>query len=70
MLLYFSILASVVALKTPLPPFLPPAAEARFRLIRKLRSLPVVRRRTVRGGSEGLLYLAYAISSKSCNFSS
>jgi hypothetical protein len=57
-LLYFSLLASAMSLKTPLPAYLPPAEKARDRLVSKLRTLPVVRRRIVRGGSEGLLYLA------------
>lgn len=63
-LLYFSLLASALSLKTPMPAYLPPAAEARLALVRKLRSLEVVRRRIVRGGSEGLLYLGYALTMK------
>ncbi|KAM0753945.1 hypothetical protein T439DRAFT_378053 [Meredithblackwellia eburnea MCA 4105] len=63
-LLYFSVLSSAVYLKTPLPAFLPPAAAARDRLVHRLRELPVVQRRIVRGGSEGLLYLAYALQMK------
>ncbi|GAA5842723.1 hypothetical protein JCM11251_002333 [Rhodosporidiobolus azoricus] len=58
-ILYFSILSSAVSLKTPLPAYLPPAAEARERLVAKLRELEVVKRRLVRGGSESLLYFAY-----------
>ncbi|KAM0792546.1 hypothetical protein ACM66B_005213 [Microbotryomycetes sp. NB124-2] len=60
--LYFSLLASALTLKTPLPAFLPPASEARLALVQKLRTLPVVRKRIVRGGSEGLLYLGYALT--------
>ncbi|SCZ97721.1 BZ3500_MvSof-1268-A1-R1_Chr4-3g07406 [Microbotryum saponariae] len=63
-LLYFSLLASASTLKTPMPPFLPPAKEAREHLVKRLRSLPVVKRRLVRGGSEGLLYLGYALTMK------
>ncbi|SCV69070.1 BQ2448_2090 [Microbotryum intermedium] len=63
-LLYFSLLASALTLKTPMPAFLPPAKEAREQLVRRLRSLPVVKRRLVRGGSEGLLYLGYALTMK------
>ncbi|KAK4700985.1 hypothetical protein P7C70_g5252, partial [Phenoliferia sp. Uapishka_3] len=66
-LLYLSVLSSAVSLRTPLPAYLPPAAEARDRLVDRLRQLPIVRRRIVRGGSEGLLYLAYALSNKSSN---
>ncbi|GAA5904128.1 uncharacterized protein JCM6883_002089 [Sporobolomyces salmoneus] len=62
--LYFSLLASAVSLKSPLPPFLPPAAEARQRLVTKLHQLEVVQRRLVRGGSDSLLYLAYVLACK------
>ncbi|GAA5931638.1 uncharacterized protein JCM15063_001523 [Sporobolomyces koalae] len=62
--LYLSVLASAVSLKSPLPPFLPPAAEARQRLVLKLHELEVVQRRLVRGGSESLLYLAYVLAMK------
>ncbi|GAA5865956.1 hypothetical protein JCM8547_002896 [Rhodosporidiobolus lusitaniae] len=58
-ILYFSILSSAVSLKTPLPAYLPPAADARERLVARLHELEVVKRRRVRGGSESLLYLAY-----------
>ncbi|KAK4053138.1 hypothetical protein OIV83_001873 [Microbotryomycetes sp. JL201] len=60
--LYFSLLASALTLKTPLPAFLPPAAQARATLVQKLRTLPVVKKRIIRGGSEGLLYLGYALT--------
>jgi hypothetical protein len=63
-ILYFSLLASALTLKTPLPAYLPPAAEARMTLVCKLRQLEVVKRRIVRGGSEGLLYLGYALTMK------
>lgn len=63
-ILYFSLLASALTLKTPLPAFLPPAAEAQAQLEKKLRDLEVVKKRIVRGGSEGLLYLGYALSMK------
>ncbi|GAA5842118.1 hypothetical protein JCM3766R1_000012 [Sporobolomyces carnicolor] len=62
--LYLSLLASAVSLKSPLPPYLPPAAEARQRLVTKLQQLEVVRRRLVRGGSDSLLYLAYVLAMK------
>ncbi|EPB82598.1 hypothetical protein HMPREF1544_10682 [Mucor circinelloides 1006PhL] len=41
-LLYFYILASAMRLKTPLPPYLPPARKAWESLITRLRQLPVV----------------------------
>ncbi|OAD76278.1 hypothetical protein PHYBLDRAFT_186217 [Phycomyces blakesleeanus NRRL 1555(-)] len=39
-LLYFYLLASALQLKTPLPPYLPPAEKARTRLVSKLQTLP------------------------------
>jgi signal transduction histidine kinase len=42
-LLYFYILASAMRLKTPLPPYLPPARQAWESLIERLRQLPMVR---------------------------
>ncbi|GAA5929392.1 hypothetical protein JCM3775_002329 [Rhodotorula graminis] len=62
--LFLSLLSSAVVLKTPLPAYLPPAAEARQRLVARLRDLDIVRRRLVRGGSESLLYYAYTTSMK------
>lgn len=41
-LLYFYILASAMRLKTPLPPYLPPARMAWESLILRLRQLPIV----------------------------
>ena len=41
-LLYFYILASAMRLKTPMPPYLPPARKAWESLILRLRELPVV----------------------------
>lgn len=62
-ILFFSILASALSLKTPLPAYLPPASQARERLVQRLLQLPVVQNRVVRGeGSEGLLYLAYSVA--------
>ncbi|KAG1458711.1 hypothetical protein G6F46_006619 [Rhizopus delemar] len=46
-LLYFYILASAMRLKTPLPPYLPPAREAWKSLILRLRKLPVVQSKQV-----------------------
>lgn len=61
MLLYFTFLAAAFELKAPVSPFLPPAAHARMRMIEKLYSLPIVKKRIVRGGVESLLYLGYAL---------
>ncbi|BGP68500.1 hypothetical protein NBRC10513v2_001833 [Rhodotorula toruloides] len=44
-ILYLALLSSAVSAKTPLPPFLPPAKQARERLVAKLRDLEVVKRR-------------------------
>ncbi|BGP14019.1 hypothetical protein JCM10213v2_001957 [Rhodosporidiobolus nylandii] len=63
-ILFFSILSSAVSIKQPLPPYLPPAAEARERLVAKIRDLEVVKRRIVRGGSESMLYYAYTTTVK------
>lgn len=46
-LLYFYILASAMRLKTPLPPYLPPARKAWESLILRLRKLPVVQSKQV-----------------------
>ena len=63
-ILYLTLLASVISMQAPLPAYLPPAEEARQRLVQKIRTLPVVKRRVVRGGSEGLLYLGYVLMMK------
>ena len=41
-LLYFYLLASALRLKTPLPPYMPPARKAWQTLLLRLRQLPVV----------------------------
>lgn len=63
-LLYLSLLASNLALKAPLPPYLPPAEEARERFVGKLDSLPIVKRRAVRGTTALLLFYSYALMEK------
>lgn len=63
-LLYLTFLAAAFELKAPMSPFLPPASQSRSRLVARLYSLPVVRNRIVRGGSESLLYLGYALVMK------
>jgi hypothetical protein len=40
--LYFYILASALQLKTPLPPYLPPAEKTRQLLMKKLRKIPLI----------------------------
>jgi hypothetical protein len=50
--LFFWILASAFHLKTPLPPFLPPAEASRLQVLHAIRELPVVKKRTVHGSSE------------------
>ncbi|CCM03886.1 uncharacterized protein FIBRA_06037 [Fibroporia radiculosa] len=62
-ILYFSTLAAAFRLKSPLPPYLPPAEEARLRLVDAIRKLDVVRSRDVRG-SRQLLFFAYALTMK------
>ncbi|KAI8355558.1 hypothetical protein BD560DRAFT_407182 [Blakeslea trispora] len=41
-LLYFYLLASALQLKTPLPPYLPPAEKAREKLMLKLQQMPKI----------------------------
>ncbi|CAG8669812.1 5812_t:CDS:2, partial [Ambispora leptoticha] len=61
-LLYFYVLAAALRLKTPLPPYLPPADQARRRMVKKIRDLPVVRQRVVEGNDEHyIVYYAYAL---------
>ncbi|CAG8581661.1 54_t:CDS:2 [Ambispora gerdemannii] len=61
-LLYFYVLAAALRLKTPLPPYLPPADQARRRMVKKIRDLPVVRQRFVEGNDEHyIVYYAYAL---------
>jgi hypothetical protein len=45
-----------------MPPYLPPAEAARQRLVEAIRSLDVVKRRSVRGGGRHLLFFAYALA--------
>ncbi|THG95980.1 hypothetical protein EW026_g5766 [Hermanssonia centrifuga] len=62
-ILYFSTLAAAFRLKSPLPPYLPPAEIARLRLVDTLRQLDVVKNREVKG-SRQLLFFAYALTMK------
>jgi hypothetical protein len=50
--LFFWLLASAFHLKTPLPPFLPPAETSRREVLQAIRQLPVVKKRAIRGSSE------------------
>ncbi|KAI0765646.1 Fusaric acid resistance protein-like-domain-containing protein [Trametes elegans] len=62
-ILYFSTLAAAFRLKSPLPPYLPPAEDSRQRLVDAIRKLEVVRSRDVKG-SRHLLFFAYALTMK------
>ncbi|GAA5989203.1 hypothetical protein JCM10908_001207 [Rhodotorula pacifica] len=59
--LFLSLLSSSVILKTSLPAYLPPAKEARQRLLSRLRDLEVVKQRQLRNGTRSLIYYAYVI---------
>ncbi|KAK8854671.1 hypothetical protein IAR55_003410 [Kwoniella newhampshirensis] len=61
-ILYFYTLSAGFRLRTPLPPYLPPAEKARQRLVVAIRSLDVVKRKSVRGGGRHLLFFAYALA--------
>ena len=60
--LKFYTLSAGFSLRTPMPPYLPPAELFRRRLVEAIRNLDIVKRRSVRGGSRHLLYFAYACS--------
>lgn len=63
-LLYFYTLGSAFHLKSPVPPYFPPAGQCRSRLLERIRELPVVKRRAVRGSSAYLLFYSYALAMK------
>ncbi|CDR88651.1 related to BRE4-protein involved in endocytosis [Sporisorium scitamineum] len=63
-LLYFYTLGSAFHLKSPVPPYFPPAGQCRVRLLDRIRELPVVKRRAVRGSSAYLLFYSYALAMK------
>lgn len=63
-LLYFYTLGSAFHLKSPVPPYFPPAGQCRARLLERIRELPVVKRRAVRGSSAYLLFYSYALAMK------
>jgi len=58
-ILYFSTLSAAFRLKSPLPPYMPPAEQSRLRLIEVLRSIDT---RSSSRDSRHLLYYAYASS--------
>ncbi|KAL5523436.1 hypothetical protein ACEPAG_7609 [Sanghuangporus baumii] len=62
-ILYLSVLSAAFKLKTPLPPYLPPAEKSRQRLVEAIRELDIVKNRDVRG-SQQLLFFAYALTMK------
>ncbi|KAF8739889.1 Fusaric acid resistance protein family, partial [Rhizoctonia solani] len=59
-LLYFSTLSGAFQLKTPLPPYLPPAEQARKKLVDAVRQLEVVKNRDIKA-SKHLLFFAYVM---------
>ncbi|SPO23047.1 related to BRE4 - protein involved in endocytosis [Ustilago trichophora] len=63
-LLFFYTLGSAFHLKSPVPPYFPPAGQCRTRLLQRIRELPVVKRRAVRGSSAYLLFYSYALAMK------
>ncbi|SNX83328.1 related to BRE4 - protein involved in endocytosis [Melanopsichium pennsylvanicum] len=63
-LLFFYTLGSAFHLKSPVPPYFPAAGQCRARLLDRIRELPVVKRRAVRGSSAYLLFYSYALAMK------
>ncbi|TXT15657.1 hypothetical protein VHUM_00160 [Vanrija humicola] len=61
-ILYFYTLSAGFRLRIPMPPYLPPAEEARDRLVEAIRNLDEVKQRSVRGGGRHLLFFAYALA--------
>ncbi|CAE7150897.1 unnamed protein product [Rhizoctonia solani] len=59
-LLYFSTLSGAFQLKTPLPPYLPPAEQARKKLVDAVRQLDIVKNKDIKA-SKHLLFFAYVI---------
>lgn len=45
-----------------MPPYLPPAEQARQELVTAIRGLDAVKHRSVRGGGKHLLFFAYALA--------
>ncbi|BEJ17565.1 hypothetical protein CspHIS471_0609660 [Cutaneotrichosporon sp. HIS471] len=61
-ILYFYTLSAGFRLRLPMPPYLPPAEDARERLVDAIRQLDVVKRRSVSCGGRHLLFFAYALA--------
>ncbi|QRW08040.1 fusaric acid resistance-like protein [Ceratobasidium sp. AG-Ba] len=59
-ILYFSTLSAAFQLKTPMPPYLPPAEQARQKLVDAVRQLDIVKNREVKV-SKHLLFFAYVL---------
>ncbi|KAF8608644.1 hypothetical protein BDV93DRAFT_433325 [Ceratobasidium sp. AG-I] len=59
-ILYFSTLSAAFQLKSPLPPYLPPAEQARQKLVDAVRQLDIVKNREIKA-SKHLLYFAYVL---------
>jgi len=62
--LYFSVLSSAFRLKTPMPPYLPPAEIARRRLIKSVRDSEAMTQGPLNTSGQ-LLYFAYVLTMKS-----
>ncbi|KAI8581066.1 hypothetical protein K450DRAFT_234472 [Umbelopsis ramanniana AG] len=61
-LLYLYMLASALRLKTPLPPYMPPARQAWEHLMSSLRQLPAVKSRALLDRDEAyIFYFAYVV---------
>ncbi|WVQ80107.1 hypothetical protein IAT38_002208 [Cryptococcus sp. DSM 104549] len=61
-ILYFYTISAGLRLRTPIPPYLPSAEQARRRLVDAIRGLEVVRRRSLKSGGRHLLFFAYALA--------
>jgi len=62
-ILYFSVLSSAFQLKTPMPPYLPPAEESRRRLVRAVRESEAMTNGDLNSSGQ-LLYFAYVLTMK------
>lgn len=54
-------LAAAFGLKVPLSPYLPPAEDARQRLVTAIRKVAAAHHLEIQGSSRQLLYIAYAL---------
>jgi hypothetical protein len=59
-ILYFSTLSAAFQLKSPLPPYLPPAEQARQKLVDAVRQLDIVKNKEIKA-SKHLLFFAYVL---------